>query len=166
MECIESPIKIIYIWERKGNIIDCCRQHGTFLGMSAVVVYLELKVLFASWHNKYARDVDRFIVLYEARRIGCILAYRKWGRKREGPSLGANYSRNVYWETIMCKKQFGDKNRQDRSQPSGLVVKFACSASATWGSWVQIPGAHLRADHQTVLWRHPICKIEEDWHRC
>ena len=39
------------------------------------------------------------------------------------------------------------------SQPSGTVVKFACSASAALVSLVQIPGADLHTAHQAMLWR-------------
>ena len=47
----------------------------------------------------------------------------------------------------------------------GVVVKFACSASAAQGSQVRIPGADL------ALVIKPHCggiphKIGEDWHRC
>ena len=49
--------------------------------------------------------------------------------------------------------------------PSGVVVKFLHSASATQGSRVQILGTDL------ALLIKPCCcgiphKIEEDWHRC
>ena len=50
-------------------------------------------------------------------------------------------------------------------QPSGIVVKFACSTLAARGSQVQIPGTDL------ALLIKPCCsgiphKVEEDWHRC
>ena len=48
-----------------------------------------------------------------------------------------------------------------RGQPSGIVVKFAHSASAAWGSWVCILGADLHTDSQTMLWWHPTHKIED-----
>lgn len=44
------------------------------------------------------------------------------------------------------------KNTRCRGQPGGVVVKFACSASATWGSQVQIPRTDLHAAHQDMLW--------------
>ena len=46
------------------------------------------------------------------------------------------------------------------------MVKFMCSASVAWGSWVQIPGTDLYTAYQTMLWQHSTYKIEEDWHRC
>ena len=40
--------------------------------------------------------------------------------------------------------------------PSGIVVKFACSTLAAWGSPpVWILGTDLHMAHQTVLWQHP-----------
>ena len=51
-------------------------------------------------------------------------------------------------------------------RPSGVVVKFAHSASAALGSRVRIPGMDVRTVHQAMLWQHPTCKIEEDRHRC
>ena len=50
--------------------------------------------------------------------------------------------------------------------PSGIVVKFAHSASAAQGSWVWIPSADLHSALQAMLWWHPTYKIQEDWHRC
>ena len=52
-----------------------------------------------------------------------------------------------------------------RGQPSGAVVKFACSASAAQDSQVWIPGADL------ALLVKPHCggvphKIEKDWPIC
>ena len=52
-----------------------------------------------------------------------------------------------------------------RGQPSGIVVKFACSALVAWGSWVWIPGADLHIAHQAMLWQCPTYKVEEDWHQ-
>ena len=52
------------------------------------------------------------------------------------------------------------------SWSGGIVIKFMCSAVAAWGSWVRIPGMDLHSAHQAMLWRRPIYKIEEDWHRC
>ena len=40
----------------------------------------------------------------------------------------------------------------------GVVVKFACSASAASGLWVWILGVDLHTAHQAVLWRRPIYK--------
>ena len=53
----------------------------------------------------------------------------------------------------------------NRGWPSGVVVKFACSTLAAWGSWVQIPGMDLDTAHQAMKWWHPTYKIQEDWHR-
>ena len=53
------------------------------------------------------------------------------------------------------------------SCPGGIVVKFACSASAAWGLQVRVLGTNLHTStHQATLWQHPTYKIEEDWHRC
>ena len=46
-------------------------------------------------------------------------------------------------------------------RPVGVVVKFACSASAAQGL-----GLDLHIAHQAMLQWHPTYKIEEDWHRC
>ena len=42
--------------------------------------------------------------------------------------------------------------------PGGTVVKFACSTSAAWGLWAQIPGADLGTAHQAMLWLRPTYK--------
>ena len=52
-------------------------------------------------------------------------------------------------------------------QPSAVVLRFGHSASAAWGSQVQILGADLAL----LILIQPYCgsishKIEEDWHRC
>ena len=47
-------------------------------------------------------------------------------------------------------------------QPGGVVVKFTRASSATWGSWIQIPGVDLHTTHQAMLWWHPIYKVEEE----
>ena len=41
-----------------------------------------------------------------------------------------------------------------RGQPSDIIVKFACSASAAWGLQIQIPGTDLHTCHQDMLWQH------------
>ena len=51
-------------------------------------------------------------------------------------------------------------------QPSGTTVKFSHSASAARSLLVRIPSADLRTAYQTMLWRRPTYKIEEDGHRC
>ena len=54
-----------------------------------------------------------------------------------------------------------------RGWPSGIVVKFVCSASAAQGSRVQILGMDLHTTHQAMLWQMShIQKMQEDWHRC
>ena len=58
------------------------------------------------------------------------------------------------------------KDLKDRGWPSGVAVKFACSASAARGLWVQIPGADLHTAHQSMLWWCPTQETEEDWPRC
>ena len=58
------------------------------------------------------------------------------------------------------------KMNQFWGQPGGVEVKFACSTSAAWGSWVQILGADLHTAYQAMLWQCPTSKIEEDWHKC
>ena len=61
---------------------------------------------------------------------------------------------------------FNDFKNNLRGQPGGLVVEVTPSASTAWGSQVQMLGMDLHTTHQAMLWQHPICKIEEDWHRC
>lgn len=45
----------------------------------------------------------------------------------------------------------------------GVVVKFAPSTWAAWGSWVWVPGTDLHTAHQAMLWQRPTYKIEADW---
>ena len=62
-----------------------------------------------------------------------------------------------------------EKSKQDRllwGPASGIVVKFARSASAPQGLGIWIPGTGLHTAHQSMLWRHLTYKIKEDWHRC
>ena len=68
-------------------------------------------------------------------------------------------------DRLICPSDgmFKDSNRV---RLGGIVVKFACSASATRGPQVQILGADLHTAHQAILWQYPIYKIEEDWYRC
>ena len=65
-----------------------------------------------------------------------------------------------------CKGCAQIKSMNCWCRPSGEVVKFACSASAAWGSRVQILGMDLHSVHQVMLWWRLTYKIEEDWHRC
>ena len=48
-------------------------------------------------------------------------------------------------------------------QSAGVVVKFACSASVAWGSWVWIPGVDLYTTHQAMLWQCPMYKNGGRW---
>ena len=50
--------------------------------------------------------------------------------------------------------------------PGGAVVKFSRSASAAWGSPVQIPGADIVWLGKPCCGRRPTFKVEEDGHRC
>ena len=51
---------------------------------------------------------------------------------------------------------------QLRDQPHGRVVKFARSALAAQGSWVQILGMDPQTAHQDMLWWHPTWKNQND----
>ena len=52
------------------------------------------------------------------------------------------------------------------SQPRGMLVKFAHSASVAKDLQVWILGMDLYTAHQAVLWWPPMYKIEENWQRC
>ena len=56
---------------------------------------------------------------------------------------------------LFNQKLFSDYKSSSWGWPSGVAVKFACSASAARGLQVQIPGADLRAAPQAMLWWHP-----------
>ena len=49
--------------------------------------------------------------------------------------------------------QFTESKTENKGQPSGLEVMFACSASVAQGSLVQIPGADLCTAYQAMLWQ-------------
>ena len=49
-------------------------------------------------------------------------------------------------------------------RPGGAAVKFARSASAAWGSPVQIPGVDMAPLGKPCCVRHPMYKVEEDGH--
>ena len=53
-----------------------------------------------------------------------------------------------------------------RGQPGGTAVKFAHSASAAWGSPVQILGAGMALLGTPCCGRRPTYKVEEDGHGC
>ena len=57
-------------------------------------------------------------------------------------------------------------NRRDSGQPGGTVIKFAHSASAAWGSPVQIPGADMAPLGKLCCGRRPTYKVEEDGRGC
>ena len=57
---------------------------------------------------------------------------------------------NTYRDRL--KKNIG-KKECDEGPAGGAVVKFACSASAAWGSLVQILGVELRTTRQAMLWQ-------------
>ena len=68
---------------------------------------------------------------------------------------------------VVCREglNYVFKNCNMGEQPSGIMVKFAHSTSASWGSQVQIPGTDLALLITTSCGGIPH-KIEEDWHRC
>ena len=47
------------------------------------------------------------------------------------------------------------KSTQTRGLPGGIVVKFACSASAALDLQVQIPGTDLAPLVKATMWQHP-----------
>ena len=51
-------------------------------------------------------------------------------------------------------------------RPGGTAVKFTHSASAAWGSLVQIPGADMALLVKPCCGRRPLYKVEEDAHGC
>ena len=51
-------------------------------------------------------------------------------------------------EQKKTRKQIKKENL--RVWPSGVVVKFARSALAAWGSWLQIPGMNLHTVCQAI----------------
>ena len=53
-----------------------------------------------------------------------------------------------------------------RDQHGGIVVKFTHSALAAQDSQVRILDVDLHTADQAMLWRCPMYKVEEDWHRC
>ena len=58
------------------------------------------------------------------------------------------------------------KNTTMRDRPSGVVVKFALSASVFQSSLVQIPGTDYAPLIKPCCGSIPCTKMEEDWHRC
>ena len=53
-----------------------------------------------------------------------------------------------------------------RGWPGGAVIKFACSASAAWGSPVRILHADMAPLGKPCCGRCPTYKVEEDGHGC
>ena len=58
------------------------------------------------------------------------------------------------------------KKMSNRGWPSGMVVKFVCSALAVRGLLVQILGMDLAPLVKPCWGRHPKYKVEEDGHGC
>ena len=56
----------------------------------------------------------------------------------------------------------GPKKGTHRDWPGGVVVKFACSASAAQGSPVQILGVDPLTAHQARLWQPPTWHNRKD----
>ena len=81
-------------------------------------------------------------------------------------TLRVNGSRKSKGPKIKSKLEMTDKKPDQRSQPRGVAVSSACSASVAWGSRVQIPGAGRPTPLiKAMLWQQPTYKIKEDWHR-
>ena len=66
----------------------------------------------------------------------------------------------------MLKYKSGNKNKHYGDWPSGIVVKFVCSALVAWGLQVRILDVDLHIAHQAMLWWCPMYKMQEDWHTC
>ena len=58
------------------------------------------------------------------------------------------------------------KEIASRGQPGGAAVKFARSASAAWGSPVQLLGVDVALLGKPCCGRHPMYKVEVDGHGC
>ena len=77
------------------------------------------------------------------------------------------YKKNKNEMTLFFKKTYDGKVKPkimlykniNRGQPSGIVVKFACSVLA-WDLWAKIPGVDLYTAYQAMLWQHPTYKIQ------
>ena len=63
-------------------------------------------------------------------------------------------------------QEIANKRKEERDRASGAVIKFAHSASAAWGSLVQIPGAGMALLGKPCCGRRPTSKVEEDGHGC
>ena len=61
-------------------------------------------------------------------------------------------------QIIRTETQMIQKKRKLRGCPSGIMVKFTCSASATQGLQLQVPGTDLCISHQALLCWHPTYK--------
>ena len=75
----------------------------------------------------------------------------------------STYKSKLHFYTLTMKQQKEKLRTQSQGWPSGIVVKFARSASAAWGLQLWILGADL-CTTQAMLWQHPTQKIEEVWH--
>ena len=83
------------------------------------------------------------------------------------PVIGKDILREAGTEKVLRIKEKIDeldyiKSRNSVNQkpplwgwPSGIAVKFVCSASAARGSLVWILGAVLHTTYQAMLWCHP-----------
>ena len=58
------------------------------------------------------------------------------------------------------------KKNYDWGRPGRVGLRFTCSASAAWGSLVEIPSVNIHTTYQAMLQWCPTYKIEDDWHRC
>ena len=63
---------------------------------------------------------------------------------------------------LTLKTEFISQLKKWRDWLSGVMVKFVHSTAVAQGVWVQILGM----GQHTMLWRHPIYKIEGDCHGC
>ena len=78
---------------------------------------------------------------------------------QRGKRLTKNHG-NHYGGTLNCIKT------GRRGWTGGIVVKFACAASAAQGSQVHIPGMDIWTIHWAMLWQCPTYRIEKDWQWC
>ena len=62
-------------------------------------------------------------------------------------------------------KQVLPSLRRTRLGLSPWLSGYIQHSASRSGSWVRIPGMDLH-HWSAMLWRHPIYKTEEDWHRC
>ena len=58
------------------------------------------------------------------------------------------------------------KKKNGQAQVDGAAFKFPLSTSVAQGLLVQIPGTDMAPLMRPCCGRSPICKVEEDGHRC